>query len=133
MFLLLLLGGVGGGDSFGSVLMNLTAAPSPPRLQVVLFSCPVRGSHTQVLQVNNSTNEECRIVPVLKGGPWRLEPFLDFEPLENKMVSISYQPMTMAADGKKDLVGGALHALRLPWSCSDSPLSLSGFSLFFLP
>lgn len=103
-------------------------------LQVVQFTCPVRGSHTQVLQVNNPTNEECRIVPVLKGGPWRVEPFLDFEPLENKTISITYQPMTMTADGKKDLVGAASHGALSPLkSIWLSCISLSGVSLFFLP
>lgn len=73
------------------------------------FVCPVRGSHTQMLQVNNPVYQQCRIVPVLKGGPFRIAPFLDLEPLENKMIEITYQPMTMTADGKKDSVGGASH------------------------
>lgn len=73
------------------------------------FACPVRGSQTQMLQVNNPVYQQCRIVPVLKGGPFRIAPFLDLEPLENKMIEITYQPMTMTADGKKDSVGGASH------------------------
>lgn len=103
-------------------------------LQVVQFVCPVRGSQTQMLQVNNPTYQQCRIVPVLKGGPWRVAPFLDFEPLENKMIEITYQPMTMTTDGRKDSVGGAsygaLSYVKLIWLSS---ISLSGISFFLLP
>lgn len=48
--------------------------------------------------------QQCRIIPVLKGGPWRVAPFLDLEPLETKMIEITYQPVKMTADGTKDLV-----------------------------
>lgn len=73
-------------------------------VQVVQFACPVRGSHTQMLQVTNPTYQQCRIEPVLKGGQWRIAPFLDFEPLQSKAVELSYQPMTMTVDRQENSV-----------------------------
>eukprot|EP00066_Takifugu_rubripes_P027985 XP_011617251.1 PREDICTED: hydrocephalus-inducing protein homolog [Takifugu rubripes] len=70
--------------------------------EVVQFACPVRGSHTQMLQVTNPTYQQCRIEPVLKGGQWSIAPFLDFEPLQSKAVELSYQPMAMTVGRREN-------------------------------
>ncbi|XP_047451812.1 hydrocephalus-inducing protein homolog [Mugil cephalus] len=71
--------------------------------EVVHFVCPVRSSHTQSLSVLNPTNERCSIRPVIEGKQWSAALFVTFEPNQNKIYEITYRPLTMTADGKKDL------------------------------
>ncbi|XP_008288806.1 hydrocephalus-inducing protein homolog [Stegastes partitus] len=69
--------------------------------EVLNFVCPVRSSHTQTLSVLNPTNQRCSITPVIEGEQWRASPFVALEPNQNKTFKITYQPLTMTADGKK--------------------------------
>ncbi|XP_075998117.1 hydrocephalus-inducing protein homolog [Genypterus blacodes] len=69
--------------------------------EVVNFVCPVRGSHMQSLTVVNPTNQHCTITPVFEGEQWSAVPSLILDSLENKTYDITYQPLTMTAQGKK--------------------------------
>uniref|UniRef100_A0A3B4VD89 HYDIN axonemal central pair apparatus protein n=1 Tax=Seriola dumerili TaxID=41447 RepID=A0A3B4VD89_SERDU len=71
--------------------------------EVINFVCPVRGSHTQTLPVSNPTNQRCSIRPVIEGEQWNAAPCVTLDPLQNKTYEITYQPLTMTADGKKHL------------------------------
>ncbi|XP_076588631.1 hydrocephalus-inducing protein homolog [Chaetodon auriga] len=71
--------------------------------EVVNFVCPVRGSHIQTLPVFNPTNQHCSIRPVIEGEQWSAAPSVILEPHQNKLYEITYQPLTMTADGKKHL------------------------------
>ncbi|XP_037834213.1 hydrocephalus-inducing protein homolog [Kryptolebias marmoratus] len=69
--------------------------------EVVNFVCPVRSSHTQTLSILNPTGLPVNITPVLKGKQWSAVLHVTFEPYQNKSFDITYQPLTMTADGKK--------------------------------
>ncbi|XP_045894223.1 hydrocephalus-inducing protein homolog [Micropterus dolomieu] len=69
--------------------------------EVVNFVCPVRDSHIQTLHVFNPTSQHCSIRPVIEGEQWSAAPSVILEPLQNKTYEITYQPLTMTADGKK--------------------------------
>ncbi|KAM9854716.1 hydrocephalus-inducing protein homolog [Aulostomus maculatus] len=69
--------------------------------EMVNFVCPVRGSHTQTITLNNPTHQPCNIRPVIKGQHWRAAPSVVLEPLQNKTYDITYSPMTMTGEGKR--------------------------------
>ncbi|XP_077372587.1 hydrocephalus-inducing protein homolog [Festucalex cinctus] len=71
--------------------------------ELVNFSCPVRGSHTQTLSVVNPTNQRCSIRPVINGKHWRAAPTVVLEPLQSNTYVVTYRPLTMTVDGKKHL------------------------------
>ncbi|XP_051916753.1 hydrocephalus-inducing protein homolog isoform X2 [Hippocampus zosterae] len=71
--------------------------------EVINFSCPVRGSHTQTLSVVNPTNQCCSIRPVINGKHWRAAPSVVLEPLQSNSYVVTYRPLTMTVDGKKHL------------------------------
>ncbi|KAM8861524.1 hydrocephalus-inducing protein homolog isoform 3-T3 [Synchiropus picturatus] len=70
--------------------------------EVVNFICPVRGTHHQQVPVTNPTNQPCTIRPVLEGGQWRAPPALMLEPNQSKTYEVTYTPLTMSLDGKRD-------------------------------
>ncbi|XP_061629909.1 hydrocephalus-inducing protein homolog [Phyllopteryx taeniolatus] len=71
--------------------------------EVVNFSCPVRGSHSQTLSVVNPTNQRCSIRPVINGKQWRAPPSVVLEPLQSNTYEVTFRPLTMNVDGKKHL------------------------------
>ncbi|XP_057693166.1 hydrocephalus-inducing protein homolog isoform X2 [Corythoichthys intestinalis] len=71
--------------------------------EIISFSCPVRGSHTQTLSVFNPTNQRCSIRPVINGKHWRAAPSVVLEPLQSNTYEVTYRPLTMTVDGKKHL------------------------------
>ena len=79
--------------------------PISPHLgQVLTFSCPVRSSYTQSLEVSNPTDQRWTMQPRVEGEHWSAAPVLLLEPLETKHYPITYAPWTMAAQGKKHVV-----------------------------
>ncbi|KAK7891948.1 hypothetical protein WMY93_023911 [Mugilogobius chulae] len=80
-----------------------SCVPASTNKEVVNFICPVRRSHTQSLPVLNPTNQSCSIRPVIKGEQWTSAPAIEFEPLQNKMIEITYSPLTMTSEGNKHL------------------------------
>ncbi|XP_037539075.1 hydrocephalus-inducing protein homolog [Nematolebias whitei] len=91
--------------SSSSVALTVTGSciAATTNKEVVNFVCPVRSSHTQSLSILNPTGQYCNNTPVIKGKQWIVAHHMTFEPYQNKSVDITYQPLTMTADGKKHL------------------------------
>ncbi|XP_077566662.1 hydrocephalus-inducing protein homolog isoform X1 [Stigmatopora nigra] len=91
----------------GSTPITLTVTGSciaaASNKEIISFSCPVRGSHTQTLSVFNPTNQRCSIRPVINGKHWRAAPSVVLEPLQANVYEVTYRPLTMTVDGKKHL------------------------------
>ncbi|KAJ3596852.1 hypothetical protein NHX12_003252 [Muraenolepis orangiensis] len=85
--------------------LSLTVAGScillPVAKEVMVFSCPVRGSHTQSLSLSNPSPQRWSLKPVWKGEHWSAPPSLILEPQETKSYVITYAPLTMSPDGNK--------------------------------
>ncbi|XP_068168771.1 hydrocephalus-inducing protein-like [Antennarius striatus] len=93
---------VEGFSSPPSLTVTGSCIVAPTSKEVVNFVCPVRGSHTQTLQVCNPTQQKCCITPEIKGEQWSAAPSFFLEPLQNKAYEITYKPVTMTAEGTKN-------------------------------
>uniref|UniRef100_A0A8D0GGN3 HYDIN protein n=1 Tax=Sphenodon punctatus TaxID=8508 RepID=A0A8D0GGN3_SPHPU len=76
---------------------------APPTKEVVNFSCQVRGKHTQTIMLSNRSNQAWNLQPIIKGEQWKgLEFIMVDAHQQNKPYEITYRPLSMNADNKKD-------------------------------
>ncbi|XP_049580395.1 hydrocephalus-inducing protein homolog [Syngnathus scovelli] len=93
--------GIEGSSSLITLTVTGSCIAAASNKEVINFSCPVRGSHTQTLSVVNPTNHRCSIRPVISGKHWRAAPTVVLEPLQSNAYVVTYRPLTMTVDGKK--------------------------------
>ncbi|XP_042303381.1 LOW QUALITY PROTEIN: hydrocephalus-inducing protein homolog [Sceloporus undulatus] len=75
----------------------------PQVKEVVNFICQVRGKHTQTIMLSNRTNQTWNLRPVIEGEQWKGAEFIRVEAhQQNKPYEITYRPLAMNADNKKD-------------------------------
>ncbi|XP_044289866.1 hydrocephalus-inducing protein homolog [Varanus komodoensis] len=75
----------------------------PPVKEVVSFTCQVRTKQTQTIMLSNRTNQPWTLRPVIEGEQWKGPEFLRVEShQQNKPYEITYQPLAMNAESKKD-------------------------------
>lgn len=74
-------------------------------LQVVNFVCQVRGKHTQTIMLSNRTHQPWTLRPIIEGEQWKGAEFLRVEAhQQNKPYEVTYRPLTMTVENKKDQV-----------------------------
>lgn len=74
-------------------------------LQVVNFQCQVRSKHTQTIMLSNRTNQPWTLRPIIEGEQWKGPEFISVEAhQQNKPYEVTYRPLTMNTEGKKDQV-----------------------------
>ncbi|XP_067327017.1 hydrocephalus-inducing protein homolog [Anolis sagrei] len=75
----------------------------PPVKEVVHFICQVRGKHTQTIMLSNKTNQPWTLHPIIEGEQWKGPEFIRVEAhQQNKPYEITYRPLAMNAENKKD-------------------------------
>ncbi|KAL8194575.1 UNVERIFIED_CONTAM: hypothetical protein K2H54_025175 [Gekko kuhli] len=75
----------------------------PPVKEVVNFQCQVRAKSTQTIMLSNRTNQAWTLRPIIEGEQWKGPEFIRVEAhQQNKAYEITYRPLTMNAEGKKD-------------------------------
>lgn len=74
-------------------------------LQVVNFQCQVRTKHTQTIMLSNRTAQPWTLQPIIEGEQWKGPEFIRVEAhQQSKAYEITYRPLTMNMEGKKDQV-----------------------------
>lgn len=75
-------------------------------MQVVNFTCQVRTKQTQIIMLSNRTNQLWTLHPIIEGEQWKGSEFVRVEAhQQNKPYEITYYPLSMNVDNKKDQVG----------------------------
>ncbi|XP_077166200.1 hydrocephalus-inducing protein homolog isoform X2 [Paroedura picta] len=75
----------------------------PPVKEVVNFQCQVRAKSTQTIMLSNRTNQPWTLRPIIEGEQWKGPEFIRVEAhQQNKPYEITYRPLTMNVEGKKD-------------------------------
>ncbi|XP_054856814.1 hydrocephalus-inducing protein homolog [Eublepharis macularius] len=75
----------------------------PPVKEVVNFQCQVRAKNTQTIILSNRTNQPWTLQPIIEGEQWKGAEFIRVEAhQQNKPYEVTYRPLTMNVEGKKD-------------------------------
>ncbi|KAH0619415.1 hypothetical protein JD844_000028 [Phrynosoma platyrhinos] len=75
----------------------------PQVKEVVNFICQVRGKHTHTIMLSNRTNQTWNLRPIIEGEQWKGPEFIRVEAhQQNKPYEITYRPLAMNAENKKD-------------------------------
>ncbi|XP_053127193.1 hydrocephalus-inducing protein homolog isoform X2 [Hemicordylus capensis] len=75
----------------------------PPVKEVVNFICQVRAKHIQTIMLSNRTNQPWTLRPIIEGEQWKGPEFVRVEAhQQNKPYEITYRPLAMNVEGKKD-------------------------------
>uniref|UniRef100_A0A803TEP1 HYDIN axonemal central pair apparatus protein n=1 Tax=Anolis carolinensis TaxID=28377 RepID=A0A803TEP1_ANOCA len=75
----------------------------PAVKEVVNFICQVRAKHTQTIMLTNRTNQPWTLQPIIEGEQWKGAEFIRVEAhQQNKPYEITYRPLAMNAENKKD-------------------------------
>lgn len=73
---------------------------------MVNFTCQVRAKHTQTIMLSNRTNQPWALHPIIEGEQWKGPEFIRVEAhQQNKPYEITYSPLVMNVDNRKDQVG----------------------------
>ncbi|XP_048371298.1 hydrocephalus-inducing protein homolog [Sphaerodactylus townsendi] len=74
-----------------------------PVKEVVNFQCQVRAKHTQTIMLSNRTIQPWTLRPIIEGEQWKGPEFIRVEAhQQNKPYEITYRPLAMNVEGKKD-------------------------------
>nr|XP_056718300.1 hydrocephalus-inducing protein homolog [Euleptes europaea] len=75
----------------------------PPVKEVVNFQCQVRAKNTQTIMLSNRSNQPWTLRPIIEGEQWKGPEFIRVEAhQQNKPYEITYRPLSMNVEGKKD-------------------------------
>ncbi|OXB57221.1 hypothetical protein ASZ78_016396 [Callipepla squamata] len=90
----------------GSEPLTLTLAgcctETPGIKETLIFSCEVRGKHSQTILLSNPSNEPWTVKPVIEGEHWKGPEYIHLEGCQqNKPYKITYKPLTMSSEERK--------------------------------
>jgi len=72
--------------------------------EVYHFTTVVRQKETKNLQLSNHTNQIWNLRPIIEGEFWSGPDTIQIAPQATKIYELTYQPLTMTAEGKKHTV-----------------------------